>query len=150
MGDDPDVANTLRLFSQQAQIVSLSIRGEFLSPSHLYASLPYLRTLKLSHRRLHQVDLSEMQEAASLLPRLHTVNIVYINYYGELESWLHAMRTFRSLRSIRIRKCFFPENEDRTNAERVESWYSGEYTIPDLTISDSPELEFLDCASPFL
>jgi hypothetical protein len=125
-------------FLQRAQVALLSTKGHGPLPSEFYALLPHLRVLRFYNSYLDSSTFIGMQEAADILSKLHTIDVVGSARIPGEKPDLRAMRSLKSLAKIRFTLCDF-----LANGERPEE-------LPrTVEVIESPELRFGDYTSPF-
>jgi hypothetical protein len=149
LSDHLDVTNTIISLSRRARITSLCISRDWLSLSHIYGSLPYLRHLRLSSQTLLESTFAGMQEAVHLLAHLHTFDIVSCEHCGGIQQGLRIMQGLESLRRIRFWNCTFYEGGERMEPEAIVRWFSRECVNGKIEVSHSSALSLQTHVSPF-
>ncbi|KAF8606152.1 hypothetical protein BDV93DRAFT_521012 [Ceratobasidium sp. AG-I] len=143
------VVDTFRQFFQRSRIVTLRMHGGCLIPfSSIAAYLPHLETLGAANV-FQGYDLSSVDAQTELLPRLHTVELVYCTI-RDVESSLKAVLSLPSVRQIRF-PYFLPGGGDGPNVtdiDQVGEWMRGRGITANPR--KSPELNFPCSPSPFL
>jgi hypothetical protein len=135
---DPSDGINLLPFFQRARITSLDITGNEISLLHVYPSLAYLCVLRFSNQILDVYVFEGMQDAAGVLSKLHTIDLVNCKDYGGIAFGLRSMRSLTSLGRIRFNRCEFFDDGERP-----------EELSGTVQVTDSPELRFSDHTSPF-
>ncbi|KAG8772031.1 hypothetical protein FRC12_003280 [Ceratobasidium sp. 428] len=145
----PNITNTFLALCNRARITSLHISGDWISLSHFYDYLPYLRTLRLSSQMLLESTLAGLHEAAHPFPQLETLEIIACARGGGGFNWLRTICAIRSFGMIKFRHLELYLSGRKMKPEEIIELFTEGCGSCKVQVVHSLELDLLSYPSPF-